>query len=130
MAVRVINDHTDLVEKALENQLESALYIIGQKMEGYAKMECVVDTSRLRNSISNAYDASECRVVVGTNVEYASYVELGRANPDAGKHEDSTPAGKKNPKHIPGHNPQPFLKPAVEKHLDEYKRIAILELSK
>ncbi len=64
MAVRVVNDHTDLVKKELENKLEKALYMIGQKMEGYAKMKCVVDTGRLRNSISNAYDASEHRVIV------------------------------------------------------------------
>lgn len=130
MAVKVANDRTNLVKHALENQLESALYIIGQKMEGYAKMKCPVDTSRLKNSISNAYDVDERKVVVGTNVEYASYVELGRANPDAGKHGGTPPAGKKNPAHIPGHNPQPFLKPAVEEHLQEYKRIAIMELSK
>lgn len=108
MAVKVINDRTDLVEKALESQLESALYIIGQKMEGYAKMKCPVDTGRLRNSISNAYDTSDRRVVVGTNVEYAPYVELGRRGRD-GKH---------------------FLKNSIEEHIDEYKRIAILELSK
>ena len=130
MAIKIVNDRTDLVKRELEIKLERALYIIGQKMETYAKMKCVVDTGRLRNSISNAYDVDDRKVIVGTNVEYASYVELGRANPDANKHGDNTQGGKRNPNHIPGHNPQPFLRPAVEEHLNEYKTIAKSELLK
>lgn len=42
-------------------------------------------------------------VYIGTNVEYAAYVELGTMNP------------KRNPK--------PYLKPALLNHVNEYKKI-------
>ena len=36
-----------------------------------------MDTGRLRNSITHALDADGEAVYIGTNVEYAPYVELG-----------------------------------------------------
>lgn len=54
---------------------EQALVAIGSLAEGYAKRLCPVDTGRLRNSITFAYDKNS--VYVGTNVEYATYQELG-----------------------------------------------------
>lgn len=83
----------------------TALEIIGGKAESYAKRLCPVDTGRLRNSITHQqYD--ENTEVVGTNVEYAPYVELGHV----------TPSG--NPV-----APRPFLRPAAENHTSEYKAI-------
>ena len=79
-----------------------ALEIIGGKAESYAKTLCPVDTGRLRNSITHQrYD--EHTEVVGTNVEYAPFVELGTHRMAA----------------------KPFLRPAAEGHTSEYK--AILE---
>lgn len=82
-----------------------ALEIIGGKAESYAKKLCPVDTGRLRNSITHQqYD--ENTEVIGTNVEYAPYVELGH--------------------HTKGGNKvaaKPFLRPAAENHTSEYKKI-------
>lgn len=49
------------------------------RIEALAKMKCPVDTGRLRNSIQHqiALDNGEITGRVGTNVEYAPYVEFG-----------------------------------------------------
>ena len=84
-------------EQAARNR---ALEIIGGKAESYAKKLCPVDTGRLRNSITHQqYD--EHTEVVGSNVSYAPFVELGTHKQKA----------------------QPFLRPAAENHTEEYKRI-------
>ena len=89
-------------EQAARNK---ALEIIGGKAETYAKKICPVDTGRLRNSITHQqYD--ENTEVVGTNVEYAPFVELGHHTSGG-----TFVAGK------------PFLKPAAEGHTAEYKNI-------
>ena len=89
------------VEAALNSAVAKALTMIGQQAEGYAKMMCPVDTSRLKNSITNQIDMQENSVYIGTNVEYAPYVELGTLLQD----------------------PQPYLKPAASEHGDEYRAI-------
>jgi len=82
-----------------------ALEIIGGKAESYAKKICPVDTGRLRNSITHQqYDDNT--EVIGTNVEYAPYVELGHHTTGG-----TFVAGK------------PFLRPAAEGHSAEYKNI-------
>lgn len=78
----------------------TALEIIGGKAESYAKKLCPVDTGNLRNSITHQqYD--ENTEVIGTNVEYAPYVELGT-------HKMA---------------PRPYLRPAAEGHAAEYANI-------
>jgi len=77
-----------------------ALEIIGGKAESYAKKLCPVDTGRLRNSITHQrYD--ENTEVVGSNVEYAPFVELGTHKMAA----------------------RAFLRPAAEGHTAEYMNI-------
>ena len=69
---------TDMTKYALnqcKEQVKRALEKIGQKSVDYAKLACPVDTGRLRSSITHAVGDNE--VIVGTNVEYAIYVELG-----------------------------------------------------
>ena len=58
-----------------------------------------VDTGRLRNSISHTVDGEAA--YIGTNVEYAPYVELGARGRD-GKH---------------------MLQRAATEHTDEYKQL-------
>ena len=58
-----------------------------------------VDTGRLRNSISHTVDGEAA--YIGTNVEYAPYVELG-ARGRQGKH---------------------MLQRAASEHTDEYKQL-------
>ena len=68
-------DNTDEVLVALEMAKKRGLEAIGLTAEGYAKKDTPVDTGRLRNSISHATDDESA--YIGTNVEYAPYVELG-----------------------------------------------------
>jgi phage gpG-like protein len=103
---------------------EKALKTIGLLAEGYAKRMCTVDTGRLRNSITHATSSysgagtysdnkgnnfndasakeepSEDMVVIGTNVEYGPYVELGTVRTAA----------------------KPFLKHAGD-HISQYKKV-------
>lgn len=68
-------DNTDEVLSALKMAKKRGLEAIGLTAEGYAKKDTPVDTGRLRNSISHATD--DDAAYIGTNVEYAPYVELG-----------------------------------------------------
>ena len=92
-------DNTDEVLAALERAKRRGLEAIGLTAEGYAKRETPVDTGRLRNSISHATDDEAA--YIGTNVEYAPYVELG-ARGRQGVH---------------------MLQRAATEHTDEYKQI-------
>ena len=68
-------DNTKEVLSALDKAIERGLEAIGLTAEGHAKKITPVDTGRLRNSISHAIDKEAA--YIGTNVEYAPYVELG-----------------------------------------------------
>ena len=92
-------DNTDEVLAAVERAKKRGLEAIGLTAEGHAKKETPVDTGRLRNSISHETDDEAA--YIGTNVEYAPYVELG-ARGRKGVH---------------------MLKRAATEHTDEYKRI-------
>lgn len=98
----VIKDNSEEFLKALPEQIEQALTAIGLTAESYAKQECPVDTGRLRNSITNAVRADEKAVYIGSNVEYAAFVELGTSRMKA----------------------RPYLKPAATQHNAEYKSLA------
>ena len=92
-------DNTEEVLSAMEKAIERGLEAIGLTAEGHAKKETPVDTGRLRNSISHAVE--DRAAYIGTNVEYAPYVELGARGRD-GKH---------------------MLQRAATEHADEYKRL-------
>ena len=118
----VLNEFHDAVLRALER--------CGEQAEGYAKDLAPVDTGNLRNSISHTVDADEPAAYIGSNVEYAAYVELG-----TGKY---TEGGRPTPWvyqddsgnwHWTAGNPaQPFLKPAVADHPQTYRNIIEDEL--
>lgn len=92
-------DNTKEVLSTLDKAIERGLEAIGLAAEGYAKEETPVDTGRLRNSISHAVKNNAA--YIGTNVEYAPYVELGSRGRD-GKH---------------------MLKRAATEHSNEYKKL-------
>jgi phage gpG-like protein len=69
-------DNTKEVLSALDKAIERGLEAIGLTAEGHAKKnETAIDTGRLRNSISHAVEDNAA--FIGTNVEYAPYIELG-----------------------------------------------------
>jgi HK97 gp10 family phage protein len=127
-----IVDHSQEIINATDEAIYNALYIIGAKAADYAAGKAPVDTGLLKNSMTFAMSGEEpilkkyssddgkkegeysgavpkdemMAVYVGTNVEYAPYVEYGTVKQKA----------------------KPFLKPAIESHLDEYKHILEEEL--
>jgi HK97 gp10 family phage protein len=92
-------DNTDEVLSALEKAKKRGLEAIGMTAEGHAKKNTPVDTGRLRNSITHTADSNAA--YIGTNVEYAPYVELGAR----------------------GRKPVHMLTRAATEHKAEYKQI-------
>lgn len=109
----------DILENLDEDKIPRILETIGLVAEGYAKRLCPVKTGNLRNSITHAPDFSDNSAVIGTNVEYAPYVELGHTQ-TVGRYVPAIGKRLVN-KHVP---PKPFLRTAIEDHRDEYKNIA------
>lgn len=75
-----IEDHTGEVIAAMKQAALRALEIIGGTAEGYAAELTPVKTSALRTSMDHRVDAENLRVSIGSNMEYAPYVELGTGN--------------------------------------------------
>lgn len=98
-----IKDYSEEALKAMYEQAILALGLIGDEAEGYAKDECPVHTGTLRNSIANQVVSDDYAVQVGTNVEYAPYVEYGDMHHKVGK------------KH--------FLRDSIANHEERYKAI-------
>ena len=121
-SAEVLNEFHDAVLRALER--------CGEQAEGYAKDLAPVDTGNLRNSISHKVDDGEPAVYIGSNTSYAPYVELatgiyaegGRPTPWVYQDENG------NWHWTRGNKAQPFLKPAVADHANEYQSIIKTEL--
>lgn len=101
LSIQIAHDNSAAVMAAITAGAKIAFEEIGQSAERYAKEICPVDTGRLRNSISHAVD--DRSVSVGTNVEYAPYVELGAR----------------------GRTPQPFIRPSIEDNLSSYQSVLV-----
>ena len=93
-------DNSQQILSALEKGIKNGLEAIGLTAETYAKKATPVDTGRLRNSISHTVDGEAA--YIGSNVEYAPYVELGTSRTKA-------------------HH---MLQKAATEHSAEYKRLA------
>lgn len=126
------HDNSQEVLSALESAVERALEKCGITAESIAKANITkqkaVDTGNLRNSITHKVSGDS--VYIGTNVEYAPYIELG-----TGKYYDG---GRPTPwvyqdeegnwHHTHGQRARPYLKPAVADHKQTYRNIIEDEL--
>ena len=108
-----LTDNSAEILAAMREQVIRGLESIGHEAEGYAKDDCPVDTGRLRNSIAHKVIEDENAVYIGTNVEYAPYVEFN----EKARHDPPEFGGGK------AH----FLRDSVTTHGDHYK--AIMEAS-
>lgn len=87
-----IESHLPDASKALEKALEMWVEMTGGELVNLTHREqprnggrgTPVDTSRLRNSMAYASDRDYKTVYVGTNVEYAEFVEEGSSRADYG----------------------------------------------
>lgn len=100
-------------------QGEKAMKAVGMQAEDYAKALCPVGEENggtLRNSITHGVLVGDGKVaaVIGTDVYYAPFVELGHAQ-QVGRFVPKL--GKRLVK--PFAPAYPFLRPAIENNLDE-----------
>ena len=127
-----LNDNSKEVSGAIKEALLRGLEKCGLVAEGYAKQLCPVDTGNLRNSITHTVDEQGPAAIVGTNNEYAAYVELGTGKYAEGGGGRPTPwvyqDAKGNWHYTHGSKAQPFLKPAAADHADQYRQILEDEL--
>lgn len=121
---KILDEFHDAALRALER--------CGSQAEGYAKDLAPVDTGNLRNSISHKVDPDEPAAYVGTDTEYAPYVEFGTGIYAEGGGGRPTPWVYQDDEgnwHWTAGNPaQPFLKPAVADHAQTYRNIIEDEL--
>ncbi len=124
-----INGMNSLLDK-LEAVKNSKFTEMGIKnaclsIERDAKKKCPTGDGTLRASITHNVDVSENEITgeVGTNTEYAPYVEFGTGlyakNGDGRKTPWSYCDANKNWHTTAGQQPQPFLYPALEEYKDK-----------
>lgn len=145
----VVHDNSRQVLREFDDSIDAALEKVGLLAEAYAQVELTkpkahgdgsvrpnIETGLLRNSLTHAIDGQapakrsyesndgskrgsyagsvpkdkqgSRSVYIGTNVYYAPYVEMGTSKTKA----------------------YPFIRPAVEDHFEEYKRILLSSLRK
>lgn len=123
-------DNSKEVLAAMHEAAAMALEKCGLVAEGYAKKLCPVDTGNLRNSITHTVDEQEPAAIIGTNNEYAAYVELGTGKyAEGGRPTPWVYQDAKGNWHMThGQRAQPFLKPAVADHAAQYRDILESEL--
>lgn len=128
-------DHSKEVLDALHEAAQRAMEACGQTAEGYAKkLAPVGDTGNLRNSIAHKVvaDKPKYEAIVGTDVEYGVYQELGTGvyavNGDGRKTPWVYKDDNGNWHRTVGNKPQPFLKPAIADHMKTYQEIIEQEL--
>lgn len=111
MIFKVIENNISEVTNEAGAAIGKALEMIGLQGERHAKealtQQGAVDTGRLRNSVTHQV-ISEDSVAIGTNVEYAPYIEFGTYKMDA----------------------RPYIRPAIEDYMNEYKQIIENELKR
>jgi len=121
-----IESRADDVMRYIYQQGEKAMLAVAMQAESYAKDLCPVDTGTLRNSITHGVIVGngEVSAVVGTNTEYAPFVELGHSQ-QPGRY---VPAIKKRLKasFVAG---KPFIRPSIENHVDEYTEMIVREFN-
>lgn len=137
-----MEDNSEEVLRRLAEAMGRGLEKIGMKAETYAKNLCRVGTTEsvgrwakdgayrggtLKNSITHAVDGDVLNI--GSNVEYAPYVELGTGphfKPPPEWEDFDAPRGKGVGRAYV--KPRAFLRPAIESHADEYREIMENEL--
>lgn len=137
MSVR-ITDNSAAFLSEMQRKKGVVLEKIGELSETYAKMLCPVGTPEstgikgyrggtLRDSITHDVDGDE--MLLGSNVKYAPYVELGTGPhfvPPPEWEQFTTTRGSGV-----GHSyvrARPYIRPAIEEHRDEYKDLTEHEM--
>ena len=128
-----IEDNSEEIKEKFDGAILRALERMGLQAEGYAvDLSPPPITGALRNSITHIVDAENNKVYIGSNLEYAPYVELGTGIYAEGGGGRPTPwvyqDSKGNWHHTRGQEPQPYLRPAITDHKQTYWNILRDEL--
>ena len=127
--------HFPEAKKAIAEAEENGLIALGMYIQDQAKRniskERAIDTSYLRNRIDYKVDMTSRSVAVGTNVEYAIYVELGTGIYASGGRGRQTPwayeykgiKGAKGWRITRGMKPRYFLTNAFNKNHAEMSNV-------
>lgn len=129
-----LTDYTDEIMQLEEEGIETLLEAIGEEAEGDVvitisapgwKPKAPIATGNLKNNITHRVVPKEQAVHIGTDVEYAPYVELGTGDMGTGTGKKWTYRDDEGKFHTTsGMAPRPFLKTAIRKNLRKYKMIA------
>ena len=104
--IQIVKNNVPEVQDELELAIARALEAMGLLAEGNVKAHTPVgDTGNLRNSITHELGHHE--VYIGTNIEYAPYVEYGHRTPSG---------GFVDPRH--------FMRDGIMNNLETYAKIA------
>ena len=125
-----IDSHVSEVKEELASRIPVILEALAIEAEGNAVKEITklgaIDTGRLKGSITHTTDGKE-KAYIGTNVEYAKYVELGTGIYASNGQGRKTPwfyVDDKGQGHwTHGMKPRPFLSNAIQNYKDDYQRI-------
>lgn len=113
-------DNSEAVKRELERAAIRGLIKASLLVEGQAVLLAPVDKGGLRDSIGYKVDESELVAYIGTNCEYAIYVEFGTGefaenwNGRKGGWVYKTPNGEVHFTY--GMPPQPYLRPAFRQN--------------
>ena len=122
--VKDASERLDSLENELPNLLEKALEKACLIVENSAKENCPVDSGQLRQSIKHEVDGLTGEI--GTNVEYAPYIEIGTGIYSTQGNGRQTPWKYQDAKGqwhtTKGMKAQPFLKPALESNFGQIAR--------
>lgn len=121
-----LNEFNDRLAQLSKMNFTKALNRACLVIENEAKRECPVDTGMLRDSITHRVENGNTGIV-GTNVEYAPYVEYGTgefATQGGGRQGGWVYYSEKDDTFYwtTGRKAQPFLMPAFENHKDDVMR--------
>lgn len=113
MANIIFRSHKDEMDEALKSAIDIGMEAVAQQAEKNALVEVkklvydtpespyYVRTGKLKGSISHKYIKETTQAFIGTNIEYAKYVEYGTYRM----------------------GPRPFLRNACQNYIDKYQNI-------
>lgn len=125
---RLLSKFDNLQNIDLEGPLTKACLLV----ENDAKKRCPVDTGQLRQSITHEVEGNTG--VIGTNVEYAPYVEYGTGIHAKDGNGRQTPwsyqDSQGNWHRTVGQYPQPFLEPSLLENEEEILKLIEEEIKR
>lgn len=122
-----VHSNRSLVESEFSSAVNSMLNELGEAATKHAKDNCPVDTGYMKRQLKHKRQDENSEIVGTANVDYSVYVELGTGIYAENGNGRKTPwryQDKNGEWHTTrGQRPQPFIRPAIENHLNEYKKI-------